>query len=87
MDTTAKSPLFIAAVALVADQILERFYVGLDPHVHWLLLNGGALLMAMVLVGEALECTQCVVLSFERSALSAIASRSRISKALRRRKG
>jgi hypothetical protein len=87
MDTTAKSPLFIAGVALVADQILERFYVGLDPHVHWLLLNGGALLMAIVLVGEALECAQCVVLSLERCALSAIASRFHIRKALRRRRG
>jgi hypothetical protein len=87
MGTTAKSPLFVAAVALVADQILERFYVGLDPHLHWLLLNGGALLMAIALVGEALDCTQCVVLSLERCALRAIASRSRIRKALRRSRG
>jgi hypothetical protein len=84
MNTTAKSPLFIAAVALAADQILVRFYVSLDPHVHWLLLNGGASLMAIVLMGEALECTQSVVLCFERCALSAIASWSRVRNALRR---
>ena len=84
MDTTAKSPLSVAAVALAADQILVRFYVNLDPHVHWLLLNGGASLMAIVLIGEALECTQCVVLSLERCARSAIASWSRVRNALRR---
>jgi len=81
METTAKSPLTIAA-ALLADQILERFCVGLDPQLHWFLLNGVALLMSIVLVREALECAQCVVLSFNRCALSAISCWTRIRKAL-----
>ena len=84
MDMIAKSPLSIAVSTIMADQILEKCCVGLDPNVHWLLVNGSALLMAIVLVGEALECTQRVVLSFDRCALSAISSWSRVRKAFRR---